>query len=252
MYKKQNWHYFLLDFCYFANLCLLLYLFFFQTSGILFVLCFGMANGPLSWAVPTWRNSMVFHSLDKVTSVFIHIGPPVVTYSIRWFQSTNYPEYTICPDNDCNLPFYYFAILPFIPYTIWQIMYYVKVNIVSSHKNRMTSAKWLLEGSDRGLIAKMSCMPPFGEKHKLFGFIFWQYIYTFLTLLPVYFLWYNQTYHLFFLIFITLISIWNGACFYFDVFSKRYVETLEKKEKKITELKNSIDRSSEKTEEQKN
>src|SRR4051794_7827254 len=32
-------------------------------------------TGPLAWAIVTWRNSMVFHSLDKITSMFIHITP---------------------------------------------------------------------------------------------------------------------------------------------------------------------------------
>lgn len=32
----------------------------------------------------TWRNSFVFHSLDKVTSVFIHSFPALLTYVHRW------------------------------------------------------------------------------------------------------------------------------------------------------------------------
>lgn len=36
------------------------------------------------WAIPTWRNSFVFHSLDKVTSVFIHLFPALLTYVKRW------------------------------------------------------------------------------------------------------------------------------------------------------------------------
>lgn len=35
------------------------------------------SNGPLLWAIITWRNSLVFHDLDKITSVMIHAFPPI-------------------------------------------------------------------------------------------------------------------------------------------------------------------------------
>jgi hypothetical protein len=40
-------------------------------------------TGPLASAIITWRNSLVFHSLDKVTSLFIHMYPPLVLTVIR-------------------------------------------------------------------------------------------------------------------------------------------------------------------------
>ena len=43
-----------------------------------------LANGPLAWAILVWRNSFVFHSVDKVTSTFIHAMPPLVTFCQRW------------------------------------------------------------------------------------------------------------------------------------------------------------------------
>jgi len=183
---------------------------------------------------------MVFHSIDKVTSVFIHMAPPLVTYSIRWFHDSHFNHFNICIHPNCETPFYYYIILPLIPYIIWQILYYIKVEIFSSHKNRMTSAKWLLEGDRKGFIARMS-MVPFGEKYINLGFILMQFVYTALTMLPVPFLWYNRFYHAIFIVIMTLISLWNGATFYFDVFSKRYIESLEQKEKKLSELKTKLE-----------
>jgi hypothetical protein len=31
-----------------------------------------------------WRNSLVLHSLDKVTSIYIHFFPALLAYSERW------------------------------------------------------------------------------------------------------------------------------------------------------------------------
>ena len=43
-----------------------------------------VANGPLSMAVVVLNNSLVFHDLDNVASVFIHFTPGVLSYSLRW------------------------------------------------------------------------------------------------------------------------------------------------------------------------
>jgi len=37
---------------------------------------------------------MVFHSLDKMTSIFIHVSPPMVMYSLRWFYADE--NFNIC------------------------------------------------------------------------------------------------------------------------------------------------------------
>jgi hypothetical protein len=82
-YRTMRWQYFLLDFCYFANVVLVFYLWLAPTNVALFQICFAFANGPLGLAIVAWRNSLVFHSLDKTTSLFIHIEPVMVSYAIR-------------------------------------------------------------------------------------------------------------------------------------------------------------------------
>lgn len=61
----------------------MLWIWFFPSSTILFVSCYcltmgerdqdELTPGPLASAIITWRNSLVFHSIDKVTSLFIHM-----------------------------------------------------------------------------------------------------------------------------------------------------------------------------------
>lgn len=46
----------------------------------LFFIVFGLANGPLIWAMFVYRNAVVFHSIDKVTSSYIHYLPPLVSF----------------------------------------------------------------------------------------------------------------------------------------------------------------------------
>jgi len=40
--------------------------------------------GPLVLVIYSFRNSLVFHSVDKVTSLFVHVSPMLCVYIIRW------------------------------------------------------------------------------------------------------------------------------------------------------------------------
>lgn len=80
MYKRHKWHLFLLDFCYFGNTMLLIYMWVAPFSAEFFSVVFALSWAPLLCAVITFRNSLVFHSSDKLTSCFIHISPPLTTF----------------------------------------------------------------------------------------------------------------------------------------------------------------------------
>jgi len=66
-YHKKGYHYFLADLCYFVNLLLLLSLWVAPQSKRLFISTFCLAFGNNAVAIAMWRNSLVFHSLDKIT-----------------------------------------------------------------------------------------------------------------------------------------------------------------------------------------
>lgn len=66
-YHKRGYHYFLADMCYFVNFLLLLTIWVAPKSKRLFIGTYCLAYGNNAVAIAMWRNSMVFHSLDKVT-----------------------------------------------------------------------------------------------------------------------------------------------------------------------------------------
>jgi len=85
-YGRNKYTYFLLDFCYWGNFALLLYLWLptFEYSDYFFACVYTFATGPMAWAVIIFRNAMVFHSLDKTISNFIHLGPLITVFALRW------------------------------------------------------------------------------------------------------------------------------------------------------------------------
>jgi hypothetical protein len=68
-----------------VNVMTLAYLWLFPSSSKLLIACYCLSHGPLCTAIATWRNSLVFHSVDKVTSLFIHVYPPFVFTVLRHF-----------------------------------------------------------------------------------------------------------------------------------------------------------------------
>ena len=82
-YKKRLWHYFLFDLCYYITILNFIYIWILPQSSTLFVACYCLSHGSAASAVITWRNSLVFHDSDKVTSLFIHLYPPFTFTVIR-------------------------------------------------------------------------------------------------------------------------------------------------------------------------
>jgi hypothetical protein len=80
-----GWHMYLIDFCYFVNGLLLFFLMFRPTDEQIFRTVFLFSQGPLSAAIIAFRNSLVYHKIDMLTSLAIHAVPMVIGFHIRWF-----------------------------------------------------------------------------------------------------------------------------------------------------------------------
>ncbi len=93
LYKREGWSYFLLDFCYWTGFGLLALIHIVPHNHTVFKVLFFAANGPVISAIITWRNSLVFHSLDKLTSLVIHMFPPLLTFCWRWYPAKFGPQF---------------------------------------------------------------------------------------------------------------------------------------------------------------
>ncbi|KAF9117102.1 hypothetical protein BGX27_003564 [Mortierella sp. AM989] len=230
LYKKKSWHFFLLDMCYFVNVVVLLYLYVFPQSQALLGAVWLLSQGPLAFAIVTWRNSLVLHSLDKVTSVYIHMSPPITLYVVRWL----YPD----PDHTRYPALKGLSVLPTLSslaaaigiYLTWQIAYYLFVVVRQREKieagKRVTSYTWLLNDPKGGAISKVA--HSFGEKYSILTFMGMQLIYTFVTCLFALLLYRNFKLNTIFLVSLFIVSVWNGACYYMEVFSKQYEKHMER------------------------
>lgn len=234
IYRKKGWQYFTLDLCYYANTLLLLYLFVFPSNKILLGGVIGLAHGPVLWAIIQWRNSLVFHSLDKITSCFIHFCPAMVLYGIRWLSTEEakpadqFP--LVASTERVNWTSTFITALTL--HMIWQALYYIIVYIHQREKitsgTRVTSYTWLVrEGENRNTLL-FKVVDFYGPKHRLKMYMLVQLIYTVVTLLPVNLVWNSQYLHTGLILSMFAMCVWNGSTYYVDVFSQSYAKSIQR------------------------
>lgn len=88
-YILVGWHMYLVDFCYFANAMLLYFLMFEPKNETLMTSVYLYATGPLAIGIVAFRNSLVYHKIDFLTSLAIHAVPLVMAHQVRWVTIPN-------------------------------------------------------------------------------------------------------------------------------------------------------------------
>ncbi|KIR71203.1 integral membrane protein [Cryptococcus deuterogattii CA1014] len=190
--------------------------------------------GPLASAIITWRNSLVFHSLDKVTSIFIHIYPPIVLTVIRHVIPNAEEKYSGLKHVG-EYKWYTMILLSSVPYILWQGAYYKFISVDRKSKiesgERQNSFRYLLNDK-RGPIGK--ALQGIRPEHRELWFIFGQLIYSIIFMIPPSTLYiHSSTASSTFLIIIFTVSAWNGATFYVEVFGRKFERELEKLRKEM-------------------
>jgi hypothetical protein len=180
-----------------------------------------------------WRNKLVFHDVDKLTSVFIHLCPPLVTYCLRWYPG----KHIICGSEGCSLNYYDALFTPLYFYLFWQVGYFVKTELIDrkklqNDKELMTSTRWLTQKEPHPLYQYFVSHGYKGSGVALLMGV--QLFYTMFTLLPLPTLFSNFWIHGCFLGFVFLCILWGGASYYFEVFSEGYSKRLNQKREKVS------------------
>ena len=223
----------------------------------LIIINYAHASGPLALAIPTWRNSLVFHSVDKITSVFVHTLPALLLFCIRWCVPkppqepavANLPSHTpihtpwpLIRDRyppagfelPANLEFGRTMASGMLGYVCWQAFYLLHTEVffrkqLNKQQELMTSIRWLTTPPYSGItlwvhrvVRACGILKP-GEmfdseswKTKMI-FISVQLLYTAVTMLPVTWLWSSCYLHVWYLLIILLVCVWNGASYYIEV-----------------------------------
>eukprot|EP00033_Pygsuia_biforma_P003573 GCRY01003909.1.p1 GENE.GCRY01003909.1~~GCRY01003909.1.p1 ORF type:complete len:377 (+),score=89.11 GCRY01003909.1:237-1367(+) len=214
IYHNLDYHYFMLDHCYFANGLLLFYgLFYPGGSALLFELNFLYCNGPLLLSVVTWQNSLIFHDVDKMTSLMLHALPPLVCFTLRWLDA-DHIRIVSSHNGDIvsTLHTKETFIFALMLYCLWQYSYYMKTEHIDRQKfakkpNLETSLRWLTKEST-SLIARVSHAL---HLKPVYGFMLIQLLYTTVCVLTAAWMYTHFLVHLLCILAVFFFSITNGA-----------------------------------------
>lgn len=119
-YIVTKQHYFLLDFCYYANACVLSMIWLFPKSGTLFNASEG-ACGLLAISVVAFRNSCVPHDFVRVSHAYVHWPALIVLQTIKSHCEGNH---CIAVRNAANYRWYVRALQALVMYLMWGTFYY--------------------------------------------------------------------------------------------------------------------------------
>ena len=233
MNEKPARHYLLYDFCYWANFAALLYIWVMPHNATLFQIVFLASNGPLAWSILAFNQSLIFHSWQHITSVFIHVSPMLLTYGLRWYPD---PRFTVCNappacDDVTAAPLFWNALSRF--YIWWIVLYYVWIFLVLGSYIERRGFQTLYDrvstsGPLSGLLRRLTVhhlikKAVYISMHLLFGSA---------TMLLATVFWHSREAHIAFLVAIFTASAWNASSHYFEVFSKKYELLLQNAERK--------------------
>ncbi|KAJ5116015.1 hypothetical protein N7456_000363 [Penicillium angulare] len=248
-YHAKGYHYFLADLCYFVNLLCMLSLWVFPGSKRLFLGTYCLTFGNNAAAIAMWRNSLVFHSMDKVVSLFIHIMPPVTLHCIVHMTPVDmlkerFPAVHAIKFSQPGDPEHYslwaMIIWSTVPYIAWQLSYHFMITVRRAEQiaaGRPTSFTWLRKSYAKAWIGKIVLSLPEVLQEPAFMLI--QYSFALSTMIPCpLWFWYRWASA----IYISALFVWsihNGATYYIDVFGKRFQKELEQLKKDVARWQSS-------------
>lgn len=225
IYRSKGQQYYLLELCYYANVVLAVYMSMFPQSLWFYRAVFGLIAGPLTWSIVALNNALVLHSLDQMTSLFMHASPAMVVYGLRWYPSKAMIDGSSVAQPDQQHASIFQLVGPsMILYSVWAAVYFLKVFVFSAQKIRdrnYDTLYTLMTRNERGPVARVVFSVP-----KPYQPIVYMLAHATLCLGASFTacMWWNSYWaHTAFLLTMLLGATWNGASFYFDYFSRKYI-----------------------------
>ena len=243
-YYLNGWHFFLIDFCYFVNSCLIYFLLWGYSSQATFVCCFVYSNGPVAAGIIAFRNSLVYHKIDYLTSLAIHAIPMTIMTHIRWYTI---PEQAHLPKEQQRFPidlpnpqttgeflscFIYTPMMYYMTYLIgYGLINFVICEKSIREKNYWTTFTYMNTGWNKKMLTMFGDgLAPIFFMMAHAGFVLCGIL---IATASFYFYHFNMTINIAYL----LISFYNGANFYMESFSRKYEKDLEKLQRQQDQLK---------------
>merc|ERR1719330_1716172 len=139
--RRRNGGLYILDYCWVMNILLASYMLVSFIQGLFpveefsfvsprvqywaFLWFYATALGPVSWAALVLQNGLIFHSIERTASLFVHFTPLIVAWTLRWWPETviaAWPRsFSIASLEEAPVGDIYLAGI--VPYCIWWVLH---------------------------------------------------------------------------------------------------------------------------------
>ena len=231
-YRIDNSHYYMLEFCYFANIVFYFFIFLFPESKTLYLASFAFCCGPVGWALALVGCSFVIHNINQLTSCFIHFTPMVLMMNLHWRTQYNEDRGWILYDAKQDTFGWTFVKDYFksavLVYLVWAVFYYVLVYVLL--KNRIRERHYTTLATYH--VDKKSSVGKYllslGPNFQGLMYVGTHFLCVFIIFSFTIICYFNMYVNIVIMFLSSSICFWNGATFYMDYFSKKYELNLQK------------------------
>jgi len=170
---------------------------------------------------------MVPHSIDRITSTYIHVMPPLVMWCLKW----RCPDFALYGEQEFS--FLEMTSMAFVIYIVWAIVYSIKI---FSPTGKTRVERLGLDSTYTWLAANPSSVGyrisgAYGERFRPLIYMLLHFCYLAITSCFAYFALYNEVVHLAIMLLNGWMCFWNGANYYMEYFSKNNENRLSNLEK---------------------
>lgn len=192
------------------------------------------ANGGLAVAIAAFRNQMVFHNIDNLSSLALHISPLLITHNIRW--NTLPAEAKLPADKrrffdslDTSFTWTEIVVIPLGLYGIHTMIMFL-INFIWA-KKRIAARNYetMFQYFERQK-SWHKIFYRFGDKMAPVVFVSCQIFMFCVSHLLAISCFYSYSWNTALLILWLSWSVWNASCFYMDYFAKKYETSMLKLE----------------------
>jgi hypothetical protein len=201
-FSKKNYQYYMFDYCYFVNLFSLYVLLINPTNVFLQKILFVSANGPLVLSIIVFKHKFVFHPTNHNIFAFIHLSAILLSYNYRWGKSTKMIQ---------NESWMSFVIGGCMLYIVWLMIYAILMCIMLI-KHIISNGYETCGVRDIKLVNLKKISSNEKIQQILYSCVYGLSIIIALLFAPV--LWYSQTLHFVYVLFIIASAFWNGSKYY--------------------------------------
>lgn len=214
----------MLELCYFGNFLGMIHVWLYPESIGQRHLAFAFASGPLMFSIAAMRNSLVFHDVDKSTTLMMHASPAMAAWTLRWYDTVNVSMAPLSLADGLRE----LVAKPVGFYMIWVVAYYLVVFKYCNARIRREGGVTMFDimvPKDPAKIKRstvLTFITSFSVPWQPIVYLTFHASMATLSFLPVVLCWNHFAVHTTLLLGLLALSIWNGGTFYFKVFAKKY------------------------------